>query len=264
MRYLAIITVSLSLAFLLGACGSKSGSAPAYTIGGTVSGLEGSGLILQNNDGDDLVISGNGPFTFAAPLLDGANYVVTVMAQPNTPSQTCSVLSGSGVIAGADITNVSIDCGDRYGYNDTCLAPLLLLTTLKENNTASYSNMTLYPAGDQDWYRVKAEADISDYTSCLFNPKSFTFTVWKTPPAGQDYDLEVCYYANDPLHPAPCPSGCAVATSKNSSDAPEKVSVIWEEDCYALDDRYFSIRVYPFSGAMSDAPYSLTLSFQSQ
>ena len=39
-----------------------------FTIGGTVSGLAGSGLMLRNNGGDDLAISGNGGFTFATPI----------------------------------------------------------------------------------------------------------------------------------------------------------------------------------------------------
>jgi hypothetical protein len=38
-----------------------------YTIGGAVSGLgTATGLVLQNNGGDDLPIAGDGPFTFIA------------------------------------------------------------------------------------------------------------------------------------------------------------------------------------------------------
>ena len=40
------------------------------TIGGSVSGLIGSGLVLQNNGGNNLPVSGKGnvPFTFSAPV----------------------------------------------------------------------------------------------------------------------------------------------------------------------------------------------------
>jgi hypothetical protein len=35
---------------------------------------------------------------------------VTVFKQPSTPSQTCTVGSGSGTIGGANVTNVTISC----------------------------------------------------------------------------------------------------------------------------------------------------------
>ncbi len=85
-----------------------------YTVGGTVSGLNGSGLTLQNNLGNDLPIIGNGPFTFSTPLADGGIYNVTVSAQPFGPPQTCSVMGGSGNINGTDVTNVAVTCVNTY------------------------------------------------------------------------------------------------------------------------------------------------------
>ena len=41
---------------------------PRYTIGGTVSGLSGSGLVLRNNGTDNRTVTANGSFTFATPL----------------------------------------------------------------------------------------------------------------------------------------------------------------------------------------------------
>ena len=84
-----------------------------YTIGGSVSGVEGSGLVLQNNAGDDLSIDANGGFTFSTVLVDGSGYAVTVKTQPSNPNQTCSISNGSGVLAGANVTNVNVDCVDR-------------------------------------------------------------------------------------------------------------------------------------------------------
>jgi len=81
-----------------------------YTIGGTVSGLSGTGLVLQNNGGDNLTISANGSFTFATPINDGSTYAVTVLANPTGPNQTCVVTSGSGTLSGANVSNVSISC----------------------------------------------------------------------------------------------------------------------------------------------------------
>ncbi|MDH5360493.1 MAG: S8 family serine peptidase [Gammaproteobacteria bacterium] len=81
-----------------------------YTVSGTVSGLSGSGLVLQNNGGDNKSIAGNGGFTFTTALDDGASYVVSVLAQPGSPTQTCSITNASGTISGANITNVSVAC----------------------------------------------------------------------------------------------------------------------------------------------------------
>jgi len=81
-----------------------------FTIGGTVSGLAGSGLILRNNGGDDLPISGNGGFTFATPVPDGDLYSVSVASQPSGPAQNCTVSNGSGTVSGANVTNVQVTC----------------------------------------------------------------------------------------------------------------------------------------------------------
>lgn len=81
-----------------------------FTIGGSTSGLEGSGLALQNNGADDLPIASNGPFQFSGSLTTGEPYAVTVRSQPTNPSQTCSVANGSGVVANEDIVNVAVNC----------------------------------------------------------------------------------------------------------------------------------------------------------
>ncbi|WP_372971475.1 InlB B-repeat-containing protein [Marinobacter sp.] len=81
-----------------------------FSIGGTVTGLEGSGLVLQNDGGDDLSIAANGSFTFATALADGSGYDVTVLTQPGSPSQTCNISNSSGTLAGANITDVTVNC----------------------------------------------------------------------------------------------------------------------------------------------------------
>jgi hypothetical protein len=82
---------------------------PTYTIGGTVTGLSGTGLILQDNGGDNLPIVSNGSFTFATALSAGSSYSVTVKTQPSNPAQTCTVSSGQGT-ANANVTTVSVTC----------------------------------------------------------------------------------------------------------------------------------------------------------
>ena len=84
-------------------------AAPTYTIGGTVSGLSGTGLVLQNNGGNNLTISGNGSFTFSTAITSGGAYSVTVLTQPSGPTQTCTVTNGSGT-ATANVTSVQVAC----------------------------------------------------------------------------------------------------------------------------------------------------------
>jgi len=65
---------------------------------------------LQNNGGDSLTVSANGPFTFKTPVTGPTDaYAVTVNTQPTTPNQICTVTSGSGV-ATANVTSVAVDC----------------------------------------------------------------------------------------------------------------------------------------------------------
>ncbi|MDH5642094.1 MAG: hypothetical protein OEY28_12455, partial [Nitrospira sp.] len=81
----------------------------SFTVSGTVSGLAGTGLVLQNNNGDNTVPNTDGSFRFSAQL-DQSNYAVTVMTPPTAPSQTCTVSNGSGTLAGADVSNVQVVC----------------------------------------------------------------------------------------------------------------------------------------------------------
>src|SRR5208282_1182780 len=85
-------------------------STTTYTIGGTISGLTGSGLVLQDNGGNNLPLAaGATSFTFTSPVPSGGSYSVTVLTQPSTPTQTCTVTNGSGT-ANANVTNVQIAC----------------------------------------------------------------------------------------------------------------------------------------------------------
>jgi len=88
-------------------CAAGGGS---FTVGGTVSGLAGSGLILKLNGSTNLPISANGAFTFPGGFATGATYAVTVGTQPSTPTQACTVTNGSGTIAAANVTNVAVAC----------------------------------------------------------------------------------------------------------------------------------------------------------
>ena len=120
--FLAAVTWMLTTT-LLTACGGGGGGGSnppppgggtnpsgtlAYSIGGTVTGLTGAGLVLQNNGGDNLSVSADGGFTFSTKINNGGAYSVTVLTQPS--GQTCTVASGAGTVSGANVTNVAVNC----------------------------------------------------------------------------------------------------------------------------------------------------------
>ena len=87
-----------------------------YSVGGMVSGLTGTGLVLQNNAGDDLAITSNGAFTFASDIAAGSAYNVSVRTQPGNPAQFCSLQNAAGT-AGNHVTNVAVSCAAVTGRN---------------------------------------------------------------------------------------------------------------------------------------------------
>jgi hypothetical protein len=100
-----------------------------YTVGGSVSGLTGSGLVLSLNAGSQtLNIASNGAFTFPTAISSGSNYAVTVQTQPSAPAQTCAVTSGTGIVGAANISDVSVTCSALL-RNITLALPIGVLST---------------------------------------------------------------------------------------------------------------------------------------
>jgi hypothetical protein len=140
------IFTSAAMLVALAACGGGGGgggttTAPPptggvpqlnyYTLGGTVSGLVGSGLVLQNGSMSSVSISANGAFTFPGTLIGGASYNVTVKTQPGTPAQTCKIVGGAGTIS-ANVTGIQVTCGSAISGTISGLA----VTATLQNNGA--------------------------------------------------------------------------------------------------------------------------------
>ena len=106
--------IALVVALAVGACGVPDATlvdgSINGTIGGTVTGMVGTGLVLQNLGGDNAAVTADGTFVFARPIATGMSYSVTVQTQPSAPSQTCTVTNGTGIVGGSDVTNVSVTC----------------------------------------------------------------------------------------------------------------------------------------------------------
>ena len=82
----------------------------SFQVGGTSAGLVGAGLVLQNNGGSNLSLSGNGAFQFGGTIPSGQPYAVTVATQPTNPSQTCVVTRGASTMQGGNVTDVAVAC----------------------------------------------------------------------------------------------------------------------------------------------------------
>lgn len=103
-----ITTFSALAASALVACGGGGGTT-TYAVGGSVSGLpDDASVTLQNNGGDALTVSGNGAFSFPAPLPAGRAYSVTLKSR--TPGLRCSLNRASGSIGQGAVTDIAISC----------------------------------------------------------------------------------------------------------------------------------------------------------
>lgn len=161
------------LALLMAGCGGSS-SGPTYTVGGTVTGLCCSGLVLQNEGGDDLPMSASGRFTFATPMPSGASYSVTVKTTP--ASEGCGVKDGAGTIVDADVTNVQVYCGFHRGYSAPGLTgvesvPQMSAAHTRADKVLTYRNPPQMNSDgsftDTPW--------VSIYASGLNNPRGLKF-----------------------------------------------------------------------------------------
>ncbi len=88
------------------ACADQS-----YSLGGTISGLNGAGLVLANGTDQLTVAVGAVNFSFADSVAFGSNYAVTVATQP--AGITCTVSAGSGTMPAGSVTSVALVCSDH-------------------------------------------------------------------------------------------------------------------------------------------------------
>ena len=83
----------------------------AYSLAGSISGLNGSGLVLANGTDTLVVNSGATSFTMPTPVAYTSSYLVTVQTQP--AGLACAVGNGMGTMPVSAVTNVAITCTDQ-------------------------------------------------------------------------------------------------------------------------------------------------------
>ncbi len=167
-----------------------SAATPTFTIGGSISGLTGSGLVLQDNGGDNLTVAAKATsFTFPTKVASGLTYTVTVKTQPSSPAQTCAVTGGSGVVGNSDVASVSIKC-----------------TTAAFTVGGSISGLTGATG-------VVLQDNGGDNLTVKANATSFTF---KTPvPSGAAYAVTVLTQPSSPTQTCTVTGGSGIVGNSN-------------------------------------------------
>ena len=79
-----------------------------HTLGGTVSGWNGTQLVLANGSDNVTVTPGSSTFTFPTSVAEGAAYGVVVLTQPT--GQACTVSHGTGTMSTANVVDVTVNC----------------------------------------------------------------------------------------------------------------------------------------------------------
>jgi N-acetylneuraminic acid mutarotase len=107
----------MALMPVIGCGGSGKSTQPApptYAIGGTVTGLNGTGLVLRDNGGDNLTVSANATsFAFATSVASGSAYSIAILTQP--AGENCTVSNGSGT-ANANVSNANVVCVGEWAW----------------------------------------------------------------------------------------------------------------------------------------------------
>lgn len=210
------------------ACTTNSVTA---TIGGTLSGLvttSGASVVLQDNGGDSLTLSANGVFTFKTAVTGPTDaYAVTVLTQPTTPNEICTVANGKGT-ATANVTNVTVSCVLSYTIGGTVTG--LVGTGLMLENSS-----------DSELLKITAGS----------GNQPFTFT--QLVPTGTAYTVSISAQPSGPAQT------CVVSPSTASGTATSNVTsvvVTCPAVTYSIGGTVFGLGgVPPNNGPLTDGSF---------
>ena len=111
-----------------------------YTIGGTITGLTGAGLKIENGAANSVTpVASATTFTLPNPVGNNFEYEVGISTQP--AGQTCVLLKSHGIINAANVTNVDVRCIDNV------TDPLVGTYTVPALVPGSYVYITLFADG---------------------------------------------------------------------------------------------------------------------
>lgn len=156
-----------------------------YKISPTVSGLSGSGLVIQlNGPLETLSVAENGKISFSNTLTSGSEFTVTVLTQPTSPNQSCTVTGGTGRVGSSDVESILINCdSERYALSGTVAGKDAASTDLVLENTIDGSTVNISGSGTFSFSTTYTEG--SNYNVVvLSSPTSPTQSCSITNPSG--------------------------------------------------------------------------------
>jgi hypothetical protein len=229
--------------------------ASRYAVGGFVSGLVGSGLVLRNGGGDDLAVLGPGSFAFATALATGATYSVTVAQQPTSPAQTCTVYGGTGTVATSAVASVWVSCATQTTGGTT--SPSATHPALVSAATLA-ALVAKANAGDPAWLALQAECAALD--GGTVSPPSGPVTDLPNLPTSNDYqgldylrfgvDTALCYQverARGNAASADRYGAKLVAIAMSLTDPAHQYGHNAPASALQLEDDGWSMRTYPMA-----------------
>ncbi len=261
---LLVVAIAVFIMPNLGCGGSSTApdeETPTYTVGVTVTGLDGT-LVLQNNGGDDLTISADGAFAFATSLEDAAAYDVTILSKSSL--QNCAVANGSGAIDGADVTDVAVDCSnkawsvpasasDHINPDDATATDVDMLDAAMNGSTGNAVVVWNQGGMGPDWwiltsnYRdgawdnptaadddISPAGDYAGYARVAVNEQGDTLIVWEQQIGGEWRVFKSEYRDGAWTHPADgddciSPKGTHADYPRVAIDDDGNAIVVWEQ-----------------------------------
>lgn len=111
--------------------------------------MQGTGLILGNNNIDRITLNSNGAFSFPTRVNSNSSYSVSVLTNPT--SEACTVLNGTGTVLSSNINNIQINCSPaptsiNYSSNNYIFRPNTLITTITPTLTGTITSCTATPS----------------------------------------------------------------------------------------------------------------------
>jgi hypothetical protein len=170
----AAVAFAAATAFVIYACGSTSSgssSATSFSIGGTITNLTASNMVLYDNGADPFTVaSGATTFTMPSKVSTGQAYAVTVYSQPS--GLTCTVTNGSGIVASANVTNIAIACSAGVSGDFTIGGSITGL--------GSATGLSLYDNGG-DTLTIPANASSFTFATSIATSDTYAVTVYTQP-----------------------------------------------------------------------------------
>ena len=114
-----------------------------FSVGVSISGLAGTGLSFQLNNSEVINAGVDGIYFFSTKISTGSLYSVSILTQPVSPAQFCSIYYGTGTMGNADIANIIAICiTSTFSVNGTVSGLATGEVLVLQNNGSSITSVS--------------------------------------------------------------------------------------------------------------------------